>query len=186
MIFSHELEDSICIQYHPKGIKGGVIPELDSHFSRDGVGDGVRERFAPWHACGPSGGFEGYGTGMRRQGHLHLLSASLQLAPGDSDTERAAKQWEDLFGVQRVGNGEVGFTNARMSFLAGKEGESEGLKEIVVGVEGTGNLDGILKGARGEGLNVDEGSRDRIGVFDMLGVRWTIVLLDEGPVKSQL
>jgi hypothetical protein len=26
VIFAHELEDSVCIQYHPKGIKGSHTP----------------------------------------------------------------------------------------------------------------------------------------------------------------
>jgi len=185
-ILSHELEDSVCIQYHPKGIKGGVIPELDSHFPKDGEADGVRERFAPWHACGPSSGFEKYGAGMRRYGHLHLLSAALQLAPGDDDINGAAKQWEELFGVQRVENGAVVFTNAKMNFLPGKEGQSEGLKEINIGVQGEEILVGILMRVRHEGLKVDEGAKGAGGTFEMLGVRWRFVLLSESPVKSQL
>jgi hypothetical protein len=187
VIFEHNLEDSVCIQYHPKGIKGGVIPELDSHFPGEsgGVPDGMKERIAPWHACGPSSGFEQYREVMRQHCHLHLLAASLQLAPGDHDVEGAARQWEDLFGVKRVGKGEAGFTNARMLFLAGHDGEKEGLKEIVVGVEGVEQLSGILKRAGIEGLQILE-ERGRAGTLWMLGVRWRFVLLDEGRIKSQL
>ena len=183
VIFTHELEDSVCIQYHPKGIKGGVIPELDSHFARDGVPDGVRERWAPWHACGPGSRWAAYGEVMRRHGHLYLLGASLQLAPGDVDVEGGAKQWETLFGVKRVGTGEVGFTNSRMDFLKGQEGEDGGLKEIVVGVEGKEKLLGILKRARREGLEVDEGGTG--GQFSMLGARWRMVSLTV-PAMSHL
>ena len=187
VIFEHKLEDSVCIQYHPKGIKGGVIPELDSHFPREsgGVPDGMKDRIAPWHACGPSSGFEKYREVMRKHSHLHLFAASLQLAPGDHDVEGAARQWEGLFGVKRVGTEEVGFTNARMLFLEGDGGEKEGLKEIVVGVEGEEQLSGILKRAGIEGLQVLE-ERGRAGTLWMLGVRWRFVLLDEGRIKSQL
>lgn len=31
VIFSHEQDDTLCVQYHPKEIKGGMIPEIDSH-----------------------------------------------------------------------------------------------------------------------------------------------------------
>lgn len=187
VIFEHKLEDSICIQYHPRGIKGGVIPELDSHFPREsgGVQDGMKDRIAPWHACGPSSGFEKYREVMRRHSHLHLLAASLQLAPGDHDVEGAARQWEGLFGVKRAGRGVVGFTNARMLFLKGKSGEKEGLKEIVVGVEEVERLSGILKRARSEGLEVME-ERGGGGSFPMLGVSWRFILLDKAQIKSQL
>jgi hypothetical protein len=187
VIFEHKLEDSVCIQYHPKGIKGGVIPELDSHFPREsgGVLDGMKDRIAPWHACGPSSGFDKYGKVMRRHSHLDLLAVSLQLAPMDYNVEGAARQWEGLFGIKRVEWGEVGFTNARMLFLEGKGGEKEGLKEIVVGVEGEEKLSGILRRARSEGLEVTE-EPEVAGTFAMLGVRWRFVLLDEGRIKSQL
>lgn len=187
VVFEHKLEDSVCIQYHPRGIKGGVIPELDSHFLRESGGrpDGMKDRIAPWHACGPSSGFDKYGEIMRRNSHLHLLAASLQLAPGDHGVEGAARQWEGHFGVKRVGKGEAGFTNARMLFLEGNDGEKEGLKEIVVGVEGEEKLNGILKRARSEGLQVVE-ERGRTGTLLMLGVRWRFVLLDKGQIKSQL
>lgn len=187
VIFEHKLEDSVCIQYHPKGIKGGVISELDSHFPGESgrVPDGMKDRIAPWHACGPSSGFGKYGEVMRRYSHLRLLAASLQLAPGDHDVEGAARQWEGLFGVKRVGKGEVGFTNARMLFLEGKGGEKEGLKEIVIGVEGEERLSGILNRARIEGLEI-EGELGGAKSFPMLGVRWRFILLDQGRIKSQL
>jgi hypothetical protein len=186
VIFEHELEESVCMQYHPKGIKGGVMPELDSHFIKEGVVDGVKERVAPWHACGPASGWERYGEAMRKFGHLWLLGVKLQLGEKDRDVEGAARQWESLFGVKRVGRREVGFTNARMLFLEGKEGESEGLKEIVVGIEGRKKLQGVLRRARGEGFEVNEEAEGNGGTFAMLGVRWRFVLLEEGPIKSQL
>jgi hypothetical protein len=185
VIFEHELEGSVCIQYHPKGIKGGVIPELDSHFMKEGVVDGVKERIAPWHALGPSSGWDRYGAAMRRSGHLWLLGVKLQLSEEDRDVEGAARQWESLFGVKKVGKGEVGFTNARMEFLEGKEGEGDGLKEVIVGVGGREELEGILRRARAEGLQVMN-ERGGGGTFTMLGVKWRIVLLEDGTIKSQL
>jgi hypothetical protein len=186
VIFEHKLEDSVCIQYHPKGIKGGVIPELDSHFPREsgGLPDGMKDRIAPWHACGPSSEFEKYREVMRQHSHLHLVAASIQLAPGDHDVEGAARQWEYLFGVKRAARGEVGFTNARMLFLEGSDGEKEGLKEIVVGVEGEEKLSGLLERAGSEGLQIVE-EPGRAGTFAILGVRWRFVLLD-ARIKSQL
>jgi hypothetical protein len=71
-----------------------------------------------------------------------------------------------------------------MWFSPGKEGECQGLKGIVVGVQGQKILDGIWSRARVEGLKVDEGCRD--GTLEMLGVEWSFVLLDEGPVMSRL
>jgi hypothetical protein len=186
VIFEHELEHSVCIQYHPKGIKGGVMPELDSHTLSESVPDGVKERVAPWHACGPPSGWERYGEVMRMYEHLWLVGVKVQLAEGESDVEEAARQWENLFGVRKVGRGEVGFTNAKMVFLEGIEGEEEGIKEIVIGVEGQGRLEGILRRARSEGLEVIPEVGGGAGTFKMLGVGWKVVLKDGNPVRSQL
>ena len=122
---------------------------------------------------------------MKRHGHLHLLGAILQLAPGDVDVEGAAKQWETLFGVKKVGIGEVRFTNSRLAFLNGQEGKSEGLKEIVVGVEGREKLLSILERARKEGFEVDERVGGKGGQFSMFGVTWRIISLETG-VASHL
>jgi len=120
------------------------MPELDSHSLKDGVEDGMKERFAPWHALGPISGWERHREVMRRYGHLWLLGVRVRLGEGDADVEGAARQWEELFGVTRVGSGELRFENAGMGFLAGEEGEREGLWEIVVGVEGWEGAEGIL------------------------------------------
>jgi hypothetical protein len=191
VIFEHRTEEGVCIQYHPKGIKGGVIPELDSHFSKEGggrVSDGMKERFAPWHACGPLSGFEKYGAAIKRHSQLHLMAVTLRLAPEDTDVEGAVRQWESLFGVGRLegeGSREVAFTNAIMEFCEGRDGEKEGLRDVVIGVEGNEKFQGILKRAREEGLEVEE-DLGVAGDFQMLGVRWVIILMDEGIVKSRL
>ena len=188
VIFEHKTEESVCIQYHPKGIKGGVIPELDSHFPRQGEEDGMKESIAPWHACGPLSGFARYGDAMRRHSHLRLLSVDLQLASGDQDTEGAARQWESLFGLKRVERNQLAFTNASLTFLSGKDGEREGIKDIVVGVQGKEKLDRILGRASSEGLKVRR--EDGSGIFEMLGVRWHFVSENvsesENPRKSRL
>ncbi|KAE9380564.1 hypothetical protein N431DRAFT_552700 [Stipitochalara longipes BDJ] len=176
VIFEHKTEESVCIQYHPKTIKGGVIPELDSHFAKEGSPDGMKEKVAPWHACGPLSGFARYRDAMERHSHLRFLTIILQLAPGDQDVEGAARQWESLFGVERVEVNQVAFTNTFLAFLAGREGERERLKGIAVGVLGKENLDGILGRASVEGLEVHE--EDYGGSFEMLGVMWRFILED--------
>jgi hypothetical protein len=184
VIFEHKTEESVCIQYHPKGIKGGVIPELDSHFPKQGEEDGMKEKIAPWHACGPLSGFARYGKSMRRHSHLRFHTVVLQLAPGDQDTEGAARQWESLFGVKKVEAKHLAFTNATLKFSSANEGEKEGLKEIVIGVLGKENLDGILRRASAEGLGVRK--EDYGGSFEMLGVMWHFVLERENFLQSRL
>jgi len=183
VIFSHELEDSICIQYHPKGIAGGVIPELDSHHLSSSNTDPLADRFSPWHAAGPPSTYSKYSAGMKKYKELHLLSATLRLAPGDHNIDAAAKQWEDLFGVPTgKREGEIEFTNAKLGFVPGQQGKSEGIVEIVIGVEGRERLNGIYTTAREEGLKVDDE-----GCVDMLGVKWRFLWLrEESGVKARL
>ncbi|TVY89133.1 hypothetical protein LAWI1_G003566 [Lachnellula willkommii] len=180
VIFNHESEDFVCIQYHPKGIKGGIIPELDSHSCSPTNPTPLQTRFSPWHACGPPTTYPRYAAGMKRHSALHLLSATCRLAPGDADVEGAARQWEDVFGVVRGRRtGESGFVNARLGFVAGVLGESGGLVEVGVGVDGDVALSGILERAERMGV------LGRDGAVEMLGVRWKFVLLGE-DVKSRL
>ena len=162
------------------------MPELDSHTLQEGVPDGVKERVAPWHACGPASGWKRYGEAMKRYGYLRLLGVKVRLGVGDGDVEGAARQWEDLFGVGRVGKGELGFTNARMLFLEVRDGEREGLDEIIIGVERKTRLEETLQKARTEGLEVIPEAEGEGGTFAMLGVRWRMLLMDARPVKSQL
>jgi hypothetical protein len=149
-----------------------MMPELDSHHSSQEHPDPLGERFSPWHAAGPKASYKEYSAGMRRHADLHLLSAVLRLAPGDKDVAGAAKQWERLFGVKRVNDTEVGFTNAKMGFVEGKEGMNEGLVEIMIGVEGRERLKGILERAKKEGLVFDGEKR-----VEMLGLKWRFILV---------
>jgi len=133
------------------------MPELDSHHSSQEHPDPLGERFSPWHAAGPKASYKEYSAGMRRHADLHLLSAVLRLAPGDEDVVGASKQWEGLFGVKRVSDTEVGFTNAKMGFVEGRDGMNEGLVEVVIGVEGL----------------VFDGEKR----VEMLGVKWRFILV---------
>jgi hypothetical protein len=117
---------------------------------------------------------------MKRHANLHLLSATCQLTPGDEDTEGAARQWEDIFGVRRgKRKGESEFVNAKLRFIPGKQGETDGLVEICIGVEGKIAWSNILGRANRAGVLGND------GIVDMLGVRWKFVLL-EGQEKSRL
>jgi hypothetical protein len=159
------------------------MPELDSHHSSQEHPDPLGERFSPWHAAGPKASYKEYSAGMRRHADLHLLSAVLKLAPGDKDIAGAAKQWERLLGVKRVSDTEVGFTNAKMGFVEGRDGMNEGLVEVVIGVEERERLKGILERAREEGLVFDGEKR-----FEMLGVKWRFMLIvgSEGGGTTRL
>lgn len=183
VILCHELEKSVCIQYHPKGIKGGVIPELDSHHHSDSHPDPLAEPFSPWHAVGPPETYPIYSAGMKRHGNLQLLSTTLRLAPGDHDTLTAAKQWEHIFGIQRgKKDGEIEFTNAKLSFLPGEQGKGEGITEIVIGVDGRERLDGIHRRASQAALTIDNEGR-----LHMLGVKWSFLWLgDSGESRCRL
>ncbi|TVY55736.1 hypothetical protein LSUE1_G007524, partial [Lachnellula suecica] len=141
VIFTHDNEDSVCIQYHPKGIKGGIIPELDAHIPSSTNSNPIHERFSPWHACGSSSTYPAYSDSMKRHSHLHLMSATCRLSPANEDIEGAAEQWENIFGVKRGKvSGENEFTNANLQFIPGKSGEHEGLVEVCIGVEGKARL----------------------------------------------
>jgi hypothetical protein len=192
VIFCHELDDAVCVQYHPKGIKGsihpnsesmfstnghigGIIPELDSHHSTPSNPTPLLARFSPWHTCGPPSKHSTYAAGMRRQADLHLLSTTLRLKPMDTDTVDASKQWEQVFGVKAEG-AEVAFTNATLKFIPGLAGEPEGIVEIRIGVEGKKRLGAIIELAKDERVVVDE----REGAVEMLGVRFHFVLAEQG------
>jgi len=109
---------------------------------------------------------------MRKHGDLCLLGATLRLKPGDTDTQAAARQWEEIFGVRRSG-GSVQFTNATIKFI-GAEGKPEGLVDIEIGVQERRRLEEILWRAKFEGLTVDAS-----GCVEMLGVKWNFILTDE-------
>jgi hypothetical protein len=152
------------------------MPELDSHLPSPTNPDPLKSRFSPWHTCGPN--YSSYSTGMKRSSHLRLVSAVCRLAPGDLDTQAAAQQWEQLFGVPRERD-ELAFTNMRMKFIRCGEGEAEGLESITIAVEGEDRFNAILDVAREEGLCGD-------GWINMLGVKWYFMLVDDGGCKSKL
>ena len=76
---------------------------------------------------------------MRRRLHLHLHGVVCRLAPGDVDHEAASREWEDVFGILRSRDF-LAFTNARMGFIRGVEGQPDGLVPITIGVEVGMNL----------------------------------------------
>ncbi|EER24356.1 hypothetical protein CPC735_057260 [Coccidioides posadasii C735 delta SOWgp] len=170
VIFSHRLPDSVCIQYHPKRIKGGMMPELDSHRATPANPEPLASQFSQWHACGSD--YASYSAGMRRCSHLHLVGIHCRLEPGDLDIEAALNQWEEVFGVPRTREN-LQFTNAWMSFVEGKEGASDGLVSITIAVQGKQKLDRIFSAARS--FDLPHGD----GWIDMLGLRWHFVLSND-------
>ncbi|KAF2093867.1 hypothetical protein NA57DRAFT_47406 [Rhizodiscina lignyota] len=177
VIHEHKAEGSFSVQYHPKGIKGGMMPELSSHAITPSNKTPLQARFSPWHACGPD--YESYSAAMERHGDLSLIGAILRLAPGDNDPESGSKQWEELFGVARSRD-LLAFTNARMGFVPGRQGEPEGLVSITIGVKGQKKLDEIYQRAREQGLSGEYGG------IDMIGVRWYFVHMGEPATGSKL
>lgn len=157
------------------------MPELDSHHTSSSNPPPLTTRFSPWHACCmTSSTYPQYSAVMKRHADLHFLGATLRLKPGEEDTHGAAKQWEDVMGVQAQ-EGEVLFTNARMGFVKGVDGEPTGIVEIRIGVEGKERLRGIFERAREEGLKLVESE----GAVEMVGVKFVFVALG-GEVASRL
>jgi hypothetical protein len=170
-------DTGFCVQYHPRGIKGGMMPELDSHTAVTANPDPVGERFGPWHALG-----EDYVTmekGMKKSGHLWMVGVELRLAEGDTETGSAVQQWSDLFAVSKAQGG-LGFTNCKMSFLPGKKGKSEGLESITLALEGKEVLDGITRRAKEAGVWHNE------GYFDLCGIKWYVVEKDRDQRKAKI
>ncbi|KAF2825194.1 hypothetical protein CC86DRAFT_370945 [Ophiobolus disseminans] len=176
VIFKHDHGDVVCTQYHPKGVKGGMMPELDSHTPGPDNAAPLRTRFSPWHACGSD--YQAYRSGMQRAGHLGLVGCVLRLQPGDADHEAAARQWEELFGVARSRD-LLAFTNARLGFVPGREGQPEGLASITVGVSGRDKLDAIVDRARAAGVWAE-------GRITMCGVNWHLISTGYGAGKGML
>jgi len=173
-IYEHISDSSCCLQYHPKLVKGNIMPELDSHSPQPGVPDGLETTIAPWHAINLP--FETYERTMRRNTDLSIVGVQLRLKPGDLGGEDAARQWRDVFGVPM--SRDLGaFTNARLGFLAGKEGKREGMEAITIAVKGRKRLDDILKRVAEEGLCGD-------GWTNMLGIRWYFTYAGE-PVEAR-
>lgn len=176
VIWDHVHDDAFLVQYHPKGIKGGMMVELDSHDVTERNPTPLQTRFSPWHACGSD--YENYVEGMKRSSHLSLEGCVLRLAPGDVRHEDASRQWEEIFGVARSRD-LLAFTNARLGFIPGAAGEQEGLVSVTVGVRGPEKLQGILDRAREEGLCGD-------GWINICNVKWYFVLTGHGEGKEKL
>ncbi|KAF1969979.1 hypothetical protein BU23DRAFT_557152 [Bimuria novae-zelandiae CBS 107.79] len=176
VIWGYEKDDVVCVQYHPTGVKGGMMVELDSHGPTKANPTPLKERFSPWHACGPD--YTGYIEGMRRTSHLTLQGCVLRLAPGDVRHGDASRQWEEIFGVGRSRD-LLAFTNARLGFIRGQQGERDGLVSITVGVNGKEHLDAILDRASKAGLCGD-------GWINMCRIKWYFVLTGYGEAKGKL
>lgn len=157
---------------------GGVIPELDSHKPSLSNPNPLSAPYSPWHACGPTTNYDKYSAGMRRNGDLHLVGATLRLKPGESDTHNAAEHWERTFGVMRSGD-ESHFTNATMRFIKGEVGQADGITNITVAVEGKRRLEEIFWRAKFEGVKVDSHGR-----LEMLGIKWKFVLPHQPKVSD--
>jgi hypothetical protein len=145
------------------------MPELDSHARSSANPTPLETQFSPWHACGPE--YEKYAAGMRRCSHLKLLGVTLRLAPGQSDVEGAAQQWQEYFGIRREKGGLL-FTNSRLEFVPGVEGQPEGLESITIEVKGKKRFDKMLEIVSKEGLCGD-------GWTNLLGVKWYFVLKED-------
>lgn len=145
------------------------MPELDSHTPSASNPTPLASPYSPWHACGPD--YAHYSSAMKRRSHLRLLGATLRLSPGQSDTEAAAQQWQDYFGVERDGS-ELVFTNAKLKFVPGVEGLAEGLESITIQVKGKDRYNRMLDIASKEGLCGN-------GWTNILGIKWYFILKDE-------
>lgn len=176
VIFGYEHDDVVCVQYHPKGIPGGMMPELDSHAITPSNPTPLATPFSPWHACGSE--YERYSAIMARNDHLGFLSATCRLASGNTDTETATKQWHDLFGIPTESS-KLKFTNADLQFIPGVEQQAEGLESITLKVRGKERFNKMLEAASREGLCGD-------GWTNMIGVKWYFVLDDDSQQSSKL
>jgi len=167
---------SVCIQYHPKTVKGGVIPELDSHEPTTIHPDPVAAPFPPWHAIDLP--YTSYLPAMKRTANLQISSVQCRLEPGDERVEDAARQWRDVFGAP-LSRDLVAFTNARLGFLRGAEDRKPGMERITVAVKGRKRFDRILQVAQEEGICGD-------GWINMCGVEWYFEYAGEPAENSML
>lgn len=113
---------------------------------------------------------------MKRCSHLRLVEVVCRLAPGDTNTASAAKQWEETFGVPATQN-QLAFTNGRARFIPGEEGKSEGIVSITIAIEGDKSFNSAINRAKKRGVYKN-------GEIDMLGLKWNFVLA--GGEKSRL
>ncbi|EGE78919.2 hypothetical protein, variant [Blastomyces dermatitidis ATCC 18188] len=146
---------------------GGVIPELDSHEATPANPEPVTSRFAPWHACGPD--YASYSKGNEAycrpaSGRCHLPSSTGRRG----HRRRIEAVGGETFGIPGD-PGHLQFTNARMRFLPGMEGKSEGFTDVSIAVRGEERHKGIFDRAREVGLPSGD------GWVEMLGCRWHFV-----------
>ena len=165
-------KDSTMVQYHPKGIKGGVMPELDSHKPTAKWPAPLFPEVSPWGALGPMSRSELYMAMMRDAAWLRLVGVILRLEDGDGDTVGAARQWQETFGCSRKED-MICYINARMGFLAGQKGQSEGIHSITLAVEGKQRLERIMWAAESEG--VFRQGRPKEWYAEMLGIKWYFI-----------
>jgi hypothetical protein len=170
------MRDGRMVQWSLTGA-GGMMPELDSHTPGPNNPTPLKSRFSPWHACGSD--HKVYYPGMKRSEHLSLEGCVLRLQPGDTGHEDAARQWEEIFGVGR-NRDLLAFTNARLGFIPGREGQAEGLDSITVGVNGRDKLDAILARAREAGITSGNGP------VEMCGIKWSFGLTGISSSKGKL
>ena len=158
------------------------MPELDSHTPCSANRIPLESRFSPWHACGSD--YASYVQGMKKAGDLWLVGCTLRLKAGDEDARGAVGQWSGTFGVprkqSREGREVLAFTNCEISFVLGRQGVSEGLESITVGVEGGDRLQGVVAAAKKEGV-WNEG-----GWIDVLGVKWYLELKERSELKARI
>jgi hypothetical protein len=121
---------------------------------------------------------DSYISGMQRAQHLALEGCVLRLRPGDVAHEDAARQWEETFGVARSRD-LLAFTNAKIGFTSGREGQHGGLVSITIGVQGRDKYDAICKRASDAGIHRD-------GCILMCGIKWYLILLGQGKSKGKL
>jgi len=178
VIFSYDHGEVECVQYHPKTVPGGVISECDSHGGGERQG-GLEKRMGRWHACGTD--WKRYSGIMERRTRLGFRGVVCRLDEGESDTEHAARRWEEVFVDSRKGNTIQFWGGVELEFLAGEKGKREGIEIIKLDVDGKQRLDELLERAGKEGLKrVSENS------IEMLGIIWVFLLRGQNETRSRL
>jgi len=153
------------------------MPEIDSVYPTPSCPTPVTTPISPWGALGPSARAPLYLAAMEHASYLRLVGVILRLEPSDHDTIGAARQWEETFGVVRR-NDLLCYTNARMGFVAGIKGQSDGIHSITLAVDGKERLDRMLWAATEEGICGD-------GWVNMLGVRWYFIEARAAAAKGK-
>src|ERR1700742_813292 len=119
------------------------MPELDSIKPTDDWPTPLATEISPYPSLGPNSRAPLYLAAMRHASYLRLVGVILRLEPDDDDTEGAARQWEETFGIVRRKD-LLCFTNARMGFVAGLKGQPDGIHSITIAVEGKERLERML------------------------------------------